>query len=439
MKSKNKPTIIALSIAVLFLAGCNEKKDDSALDILNNVRVDKKAEPTQAEQPAAVATAPTEATGSSTGPGSTQGSSKRAESYPRNSASISRQVAIAEIEAGRPYTSIVSEVEGFRARPYSDVGQGFAVGNGWNMSFQSAANNRAWATKAGIAEPMIKSIVSINGRMQGAVPAGIEITPAQATAVAEAMRPAFEGPAIKLFGQSTWNKLQEHQRGVLVYHVEKVGPGGAAKYKGLIKAVQTYANSPSEANAQAVVSHIEYGYKIKYPDGTFKQMYDTRSKLYMGALFVDPQQYRYLLGKAMAPTGFGATAKTAGFNIDTSKAAAEQVAAQDTYNNEIESLAEQGITPTVQQQIDGKANSYSMETEQQFKTVCIGSTSLCKKVPADTPTPTQAPKAQPQAQVPATVAPKVEIPRVQGSCKDGQHEESMKMPNGQTMKYCVIG
>jgi len=432
MKSNNKPTILALSIAVLFLAGCNEKKDDSALDILNNVQVEKKAEPSQ---PTAVAS--TEATGSSTGPGSTQGSSKRAESYPRNSASISRQVAIAEIEAGRPYTSIVSEVEGFRARPYSDVGQGFAVGNGWNMSFQSAANNRAWATKAGIAEPMIKSIVSINGRMQGAVPAGIEITPTQATAVAEAMRPAFEGPAIKLFGQSTWNKLQEHQRGVLVYHVAKVGPGGAAKYKGLIKAVQTYANSPTEANAQAVVSHIEYGYKIKYPDGSFKQMYDTRSKLYMGALFVDPQQYRYLLGKAMAPTGFGATAKTAGFNIDTSKSAESQVATQDEFHNEIEQLADKGFVPEVKQTIDGKTVSYSME-EQQFKTQCIGSTSLCKKVPIDTPEPKK-PTPTPTTQAPATVAPKVEIPKVQGSCKDGQHEESMKMPTGQIMKYCVIG
>ena len=432
MKSNNKPTILALSIAVLFLAGCNEKKDDSALDILNNVQIEKKAEPSQ---PTAVAS--TEATGSNTGPGSTAGSSKRAESYPRNSASISRQVAIAEIEAGRPYTSIVSEVEGFRARPYSDVGQGFAVGNGWNMSFQSAANNRAWATKAGIAEPMIKSIVSINGRMQGAVPAGIEITPTQATAVAEAMRPAFEGPAIKLFGQSTWNKLQEHQRGVLVYHVEKVGPGGAAKYKGLIKAVQTYANSPTEANAQAVVSHIEYGYKIKYPDGSFKQMYDTRSKLYMGALFVDPQQYRYLLGKAMAPTGFGATAKTAGFNIDTSKSAESQVATQDEFHNEIEQLADKGFVPEVKQTIDGKTVSYSME-EQQFKTQCIGSTSLCKKVPIDTPEPKK-PTPTPTTQAPATVAPKVEVPRVQGSCKDGQHEESMKMPNGQMMKYCVIG
>lgn len=63
MKSNNKPTIIALSIAVLFLAGCNEKKDDSALDILNNVQVEKKAEPSQ---PTAVAS--TEATGSNTGP-----------------------------------------------------------------------------------------------------------------------------------------------------------------------------------------------------------------------------------------------------------------------------------------------------------------------------------------------------------------------------------
>ena len=431
---KSKRTILALSIAMLFLAGCNDKKEEtSALDMLDNVQ--KAPEQPKAEpQAIAAPTSTSEQTGSST-PQPT--SSKRAESYPRTDATVSGQVAITEFEAGRPYTSIVSKVEGFRARPYSDVGQGFAVGNGWNMSFQSAANNRAWASKAGIAEPMIKSIVAINGRMQGPVPAGIEITPAQATAVAEAMRPTFEAPAVRLFGQSTWNKLQEHKRGVLVYHVEKVGPGGAAKYKGLIKAVQTYANSPTEANGQAVVSHIEYGYKIKYPDGSFKQMYDTRSKLYMGALFVDPQQYRYLLGKTTAPTGFAATAKTAGFNIDTSKSAESQVATQDEFHNEIEQLADKGFVPEVKQTIDGKTVSYSME-EQQFKTQCIGSTSLCKKVPIDTPEPKK-PTPTPTTQAPATVAPKVEVPRVQGSCKDGQHEESMKMPNGQMMKYCVIG
>ncbi|HAU4290898.1 TPA: hypothetical protein ACQVK3_001489 [Serratia marcescens] len=428
MKSKNNPTIIALSVAVLFLAGCNDKKDDSnALDILNNVQVDKKADTkAEAPQPQAAASTPTEA---STGSGST----KRAASYPKSDSSISNQVAIAEIEANRPYTSIVSEVEGFRARPYSDVGQGFAVGNGWNMSFQSAANNRAWATKAGIAEPMIKAIVSINGRMQGAVPAGIEITPAQATTVAEAMRPTFEGPAIKLFGQSTWNKLQEHQKAVLVYHTEKVGPGGAAKYKGLIKAVQTYANSPTDSNAQAVVSHITYDYKIKYPDGSFKQMHDTRSQLYIGALFVDPQQYRYLLGKATAPTGFAATAKTAGFNIDSSKAAAEQVAAQDQFNKELDTLADQGIAPSVRQEIDGKTNTYSMDTEQpQTKTVCLGKTTICHQEPIN-----KAPTKQP-AQPQATVAPTVEVPKVQGSCKAGSYEATMKLPNGSDLKYCVI-
>lgn len=58
MKSKNNPTIIALSVAVLFLAGCNDKKDDSnALDILNNVQVDKKAD-SKAEVAQAQAAAP---------------------------------------------------------------------------------------------------------------------------------------------------------------------------------------------------------------------------------------------------------------------------------------------------------------------------------------------------------------------------------------------
>ena len=143
MKSINKPTILALAISVLFLAGCNEKKDSgSALDILNNVQVDQKAE-IQTDHPAIPAT-------SNTATASNLGSGKRAANYPKTDTSISNQVAIAEFEAGNPYTSIVSKVESFRARPYSDVGQGFAVGNGWNMSFQSSANNRLWATKAGL-------------------------------------------------------------------------------------------------------------------------------------------------------------------------------------------------------------------------------------------------------------------------------------------------
>lgn len=405
MKSNNKLTIIALSIAMMALTGCKENKEQSNDDALSKLSLsssldkkEKKEQPKQEQTPQAQISAPSAV---ATGSGST--STKRASNYPRNDASISNQVAIQEIEKGNPYTSIVSEVEGFRARPYSDVGQGFAVGNGWNMSFQSPKNNRAWAQQAGISEPMIKSIVALSGRMQGATPTGIEITPTQATAVAMAMKPTFEQPAIKLFGQSTWNKLQEHQKAVLTYHMEKVGPGGAAKYKGLIKAVQEYANHPTDAKAQEVVSHITYGYKIKYPDGSFKQMQDHRSQLYMGALFVDPQQYRYLLGKATAPTGFASTAKTAGFSIDTSKPVDVQVASQDKFHNEIEILADQGFEPQVQQTIDGKAISYSMSLPEQDK-------------PA-TPKPT--PKPQAQAPMVQVAPPKAEPqdPSVPQGCK----------------------
>lgn len=431
MKSINKPTILALAISVLFLAGCNEKKDSgSALDILNNVQVDQKAE-IQTDHPAIPAT-------SNTATASNLGSGKRAANYPKTDTSISNQVAIAEFEAGNPYTSIVSKVEGFRAHPYSDVGQGFAVGNGWNMSFQSSANNRLWATKAGLPESMIKSIVSINGRMQGAVPAGIEITPAQATAVAMAMKPTYEQPAIKLFSQATWKKLQDHHRGVLIYHVEKVGPGGAAKYKGLIKAVQTYANNPTEANAQAVVSHITYGYKIKYPDGSFKQMQDQRSQLYMGALFVDPQQYRYLLGKTTAPKGFADTAKTAGFNIDESKAADAQIAQQDEFHSAIETLADSGYVPEVKQQIDGKAITYSMAIpEATTKTVCLGTLNICHQEPINKPAASAKQPAQAQIQQQPVVAPTVQAPKVQGGCAKGQTEDLFKMPDGSMMKYCL--
>ena len=442
MKSKQTLTIIALSIAMLGLAGCNkEKKDDVDLSMLDNVSKDKPAQ----------AKADTQTAQSESKPSIEQ--KQRVESYPRNEFSVSRQVAIQEIEKGNPYTSSVSEVEGFRSKPYSDVGQGFSVGNGWNMSFQSPKSNHDWASQAGIAEPMIKNIVAVSGHMQGAVPSGIDITPAQATSVAMAMKPTFEQPAIKLFGASTWNKLKDNQKAVLVYHIEKVGPGGAAKYKGLIKSVQTYANSPTEANGQEVVSHITYGYKIKYPDGSFKQMEDHRSQLFMGALFLDPQQYRYLLGKAAAPTAFTGTAKAAGFSIDTTKPADAQVQAQDDFNKALDQIADSGNQPVATPELDGKALTYVMDTPDQGtqgncpsgqvqRTLRVSSAqtvNICEKPKSSTPVAPVKAAVMPTPTAPVASVAQPQEPHIQGNCPSGAFQKTHKMPDGSNILYCAIG
>lgn len=78
-----------------------------------------------------------------------------------------------------------------------------------------------------------------------------------------------------------------------------------------------------------------------------------------------------------------------------------------------------------------------MNTEEpQTKTVCLGKTTICHQEPINKSEPAKAP--QTQAAAPKPVAPKVEVPQVQGSCKAGSYEATMKLPNGSDMKYCVI-
>jgi hypothetical protein len=70
--------------------------------------------------------------------------------------------------------------------------------------------------------------------------------------------------------------------------------------------------------------------------------YDTRSQLYMGALFQDPQAYAYLLGTTAAPADFQAVTSNSGMKIDPSKAADPQIEQQDTFTPLKEQLLEEG-------------------------------------------------------------------------------------------------
>lgn len=70
--------------------------------------------------------------------------------------------------------------------------------------------------------------------------------------------------------------------------------------------------------------------------------YDTRSQLYMGALFQDPQAYAYLLGTTPAPADFKAVTSNSGMKIDTAKPADPQIDQQDTFTLLKEKLIEEG-------------------------------------------------------------------------------------------------
>lgn len=340
------------------------------------------------------------------------------------------QIALKQLEEKDYFGTIVATVEGYRANFYPDNIYP-AIGFGWNFAPGSKATNRRLATGAGLDKGLTEQLLSVSSQAR--------LSPAQAMSSAhEFKKQLIEQPAISFFTSSAWNRLADNQKAVLQYHFYKTGTSGGSKYLGLKKAVIAYSNNKTQANSDDVVSHITYNYKIRVADGTWKQMTDKRSQLYMGTLWNSPEAYGALIGQGkFAPATLSQFSKVAeiskvSVNTDSSKSLSDQVDDQDELIQAKNKAAENGESIQLEQVINGKTVPYSVEPEEKPEMKCIGSTSLCSPVKKPTPTP------QATTTAPATVTPKVEIPKVQGSCKTGSFEESMKMPNGQIMKYCVM-
>ena len=320
------PTMMALALS---LAGCQGKKPDSLFDpsILAELEEDNPSLPVEVPQAASKST-------SSPGVKLVQ--------YSKSVKSTSRSVAIEQFIQGNYYESIVSEVEGYRANLYND-NIGFAIGNGWNVSLQTAQTNKKIAQGIGLDSGETRAVVELAGNMQPTSLPRLSLSPAQATKAAQLMRPQFEEPIRRLVGEQAYDSLKEHQKAALTYHVYKVGPAGSAKYKNLLSNVRLYAANPTQANAMKVGAGFTYKYKLNG-----QVMQDTRSTIYLSSLFIDPEAFAYLLGTKPAPRDFTSIAKLSKQNIDPSKSADSQI--KDDFGLLKERLLEQGQIPNIEVQ-----------------------------------------------------------------------------------------
>ncbi|KAB0640631.1 hypothetical protein F7R25_03815 [Burkholderia stagnalis] len=337
-KNNNKIRGFALSLflAVAMLTGCNDQSDKKKTDegdlFSMNLPAQQKAQNQPVEAPKTQADTNTPATAQQT---VVDGSMSKI-AYQKSSKSTSGQLAIAEYNKGHYYESVVSIVEGYRSSIYRD-NIGVATGLGWNISFQSRATNAAITKAIGMSPSDQAAIIAISGNKNPS-PSLIphtSISPEQATKAAQVMRDMnFNPVAVRALGQATWDKLKPYQQAVVNYHVYKTGNLNWPHLKADIKAC---ASTQSKADCKRAAEGFTYSYML---NGVRK--YDTRSQLYMGALFQDPQAYAYLLGTTAAPADFNAVTASSGFKIDTTKAADPQVEAQDTFTPLKEQLLEEG-------------------------------------------------------------------------------------------------
>lgn len=247
--------------------------------------------------------------------------------------SISHTIALEHASKSQWYQSIASELEAFKSTPYFD-NKGVALGFGWNVGQQSKSRNSELAQSIGMDTASTDRLVAFSGVQQPTSLPSVSISPDQASQAVELMRGQFERPMRKLI--PSYDRLALNERDAIVYHSYKVGPQGAAKFSTMLSALRTYSSNPTEENKLKVAATFTYKYTMNGKTYT-----DSRSALYLAALFTSPEAYNYLLGTSKAPANFAKVAQLSGQTIDTSRSAVDQI--QDDYGRARDELISKGV------------------------------------------------------------------------------------------------
>lgn len=235
---------------------------------------------------------------------------------------IARKVAQLQFEKENYSLSLKSEAEGFGRQVYNDnIGKAF--GYGWNLTFQNSQYNKDLATAISTDKNYINKIVSLSGK-EGVTKssAGLTIEPQRAMQVSALMSERFyegaingiasklpknklavaehnaTGKSYKEIAVDVYNRLEENEKAVVVYHAYKVGSAGFAKYNNLINSLITYSfeKEKTPEMRRGVADQFTYKYKLNG-----KVLEDTRASILIGAMFADPSAFGYLIGKNVAP------------------------------------------------------------------------------------------------------------------------------------------
>lgn len=237
--------------------------------------------------------------------GSSAASSSANTATPAKKASFAKANSIAgeysryAFGQGKYWESLVAQVEGYRASPYRD-NIGVAIGYGYNASYQSRPTNRRAGLEAIGSEQAAQTLEGLTKNFDPPSLPAIQVNPEQAMGMSLLLKPGYEDP------MRAWipgfEKLKPNQQAVLVYHAYKTGAGfrdknktqpigGATTYSVLKAKIAAMLANPTEENTRAAGAQFQYKYTVRGETKT-----DTRSTVYMQALWSDPEAYGQLIG-----------------------------------------------------------------------------------------------------------------------------------------------
>lgn len=189
---------------------------------------------------------------------------------------------------GKYWESLVAQVEGYRANAYRDS-RGIAIGYGFNASYQEPETNRRAGIEVLQSPSAAQTLVSLSNNFDPPTLPAIQVNPEQAMGMSLLLKPGYED-AMRAWIPG-FDRLKPAQQAVLVYHAYKVGAGGATKYGTLKAKIAAMLANPTPENTREAGAQFQYKYTVR---GEVKT--DTRSTVYMQALWNDPEAYGQLIG-----------------------------------------------------------------------------------------------------------------------------------------------
>lgn len=362
--------VVMTAVGILSLTACGDDKKEKELTVEEKIALlEKQKQATQkpvapvtpASTPVAVET-PVQAVNTTNTQEVSTPENKVYKLSLKNSYSLSKQSAIDSFNAKDYQMAIESLTEGLVLKPYRD-NIGCAIGFGYNYYFRTKNEVQSVFNSANVNSSVTDKIKAVSNKNESCI-VDTAITADNARGIAKSdTEKNFKPGVIKLVGgDSNWTKLSPHEQQTLLYFPQKMGLGGAQKFKTLWASVKTYANNKTDSNRQKVIDSMVVHYKIKDKSGNWVQKTDTRSHLLMGAMFTSPETFASILGTSAGNVGsFVKVAKTMNVNIDSSKSIENQVNENDelnktlseiTGNPEVQILDEQNKTIDIKKSFD---------------------------------------------------------------------------------------
>lgn len=221
---------------------------------------------------------------------------------------ISKHITKVQLEKKEYFLALASQAEGFRSNIYKD-NEGWAIGNGWNLTKQSPQYNRALAQAVFSDKETVDTLTHMSSKSSKPVTMAqmkaVEIKPQKALQVTyligEKIKKEYVIPGISQviqknqkveelvadkIAQKVFNNLKKNEQDTLIYHAYKCGGYSFLKFNNLITKVVDYSLKIKPVTKESIIAEFNYSYKL---DG--KKILDKQAQELVGSMFLGPQHF----------------------------------------------------------------------------------------------------------------------------------------------------